>query len=148
MSLEGGVLTQRWRFVPAKTQKCYLDVMPVLALGPAGFGLHPTVRIGLKAGGWREVELGRLNTFWYQCDTLNLTGFNGEIQLRAEDGRHTLALSMDSERIGTISYMYDRYDFKLKAASRVLELHVLSQTQETPAGTPYEFALKLKLVKN
>lgn len=148
MSLKGNTLTQTLKVVPAKTRECSVKVAPLLDLGSKGFGTYPTLRVGLKSGGWRESVLGRLNSFWYQDETISIKDFNGKLQLVAEDGKHTLEFSMNPADVDSMSYMYDRYAGQLEIANRVLFLVIRGKKVKTDAGKPYEFSIDMKVIKN
>ncbi len=151
MSLKGDILTQTLKIVPKKTRECSVKVAPLLDLSSKGFGTYPTLRVGLKSGGWRESVLGKLTSFWYQEENIPVKDFNGKLQLVSEDGKHTLELSVNPANVDSMSYMYDRYANphpQLEIANRVLQLVIRGKKVKTNAGEPYEFSIDMKVTKN
>lgn len=151
MTLNGDTLIQTLKIVPEKTRECSAKVAPLLDLSSKGFGTYPTLRVGLKSGGWRESVLGKLTSFWYEDENIPVKDFNGKLQLISEDGKHTLEFSMNPADVDSMSYMYDRYAHpnpQLEPANRVLQLVIRGKKVKTDAGKPYEFSIDMKVMKN
>ncbi|MPN56791.1 hypothetical protein SDC9_204483 [bioreactor metagenome] len=90
--------------------------------------------------------LGKAGSMWYQAGGFDLAGFGGRMLLVAENGAMGLELRIAPDRLGRLSYMYDRYDFEPKGTGRVLELSLETPERTLAAGQTEELPVTMRLL--